>query len=105
MTALQIVRGHPYLTFKQVAEETGRTEKTVRNRVKGIREQIKLGRYSPCVLPEGECLVNWYCYIDYLTYRKRLDDKNLRKTVPPFNPEEIERFSGFKTKMIDLGDE
>lgn len=102
MTALQIIRGHPYLTFKQVAEETGRTVRTVQNRVNGIREEIAKGRYSPCVLPEGEGIVNWYAYIDYLTYRKRLEDKNLRKTVPEFNPSEIEMLSGFKTKIITL---
>lgn len=105
MTALQIVRGHPYLTFKQVSEETGKCIRVVQKRVKGIREQIELGRYSPYVLPEGEQLVNWYAYIDFLTYRKRLEDKNLRKTVPAFDPAEIERLSGFKTRVIDLGED
>lgn len=103
MTALQIIRGHPYLTVKQVAEETGRTQRTVSNKVKGIRKEIENGRYSPYALPDG--LISWYVYLDYLTYEKRLADKNLRKTVPAFDPAEIERLSGFKTKVIDLDEE
>jgi predicted transcriptional regulator len=102
MTALQIIRGQPYLTVKQIAEATGRVERTVRNKIAGIRKEIEHGRYSPYALPEG--LVSWYVYVDYLTYEKRLEDKNLRKTVPDFNPAEIEKLSGFRTKFIDLGE-
>ena len=100
MTALQIIRGHPYLTKKQIAEETGRTVRTVDNKIKGIRREIENGRYSPYSLPEG--LVNWYVYIDYLTYQNLLEDKNLRRTVPEFNPAEIEKVAGFRTRLIDL---
>lgn len=102
MTALQIIRGHPYLTIQQIAKETDRTDRTVRNRIKGIKEQILLGRYSPYAYIEDEGLVNWYAYVDFLKWRKQLEDKNLRKSVPDFNPAEIEMISGFKTKVISL---
>lgn len=98
MTTLQIIRGHPFLTKKQVAAETGRTTRTVENKIKGIRQEIEKGRYSPYALPDG--LINWYVYVDFLTYEKLLSDKYLRKSVPEFNPAEIEKISGFKQQMV-----
>lgn len=101
MTTLQIIRGHPFLTKKQVAEETGRTTRTVENKLRGIRREIQSGRYSPYALP-GEGLINWYVYVDYLTYERMLADKNLRKAVPEFDPAEIEKISGFRQQLVAL---
>lgn len=97
-TAIQIIRGHPFLTYKQIAEATGKTTRTVYNKKYGIEEEIANGRYSRYSLPEG--LINWYVYIDYLTYEKDLKNKNRRKYVPDFDPEEIEKISGFRTEKI-----
>lgn len=102
MTTLQIIRGHPFLTKKQVAEETGRSTRTVENKMKGIRQEIENGRYSPYVLPEGQGIINWYAYVDYITFEKMLADKNLRKAVPEFDPVAIEKISGFRTQLIAL---
>ena len=41
-------------------------------------------------------MVSWYALVDYMTYKKDLNDKYRRKSVPPFNPEEIARLSLFK---------
>lgn len=80
-----------YYTYKQVAEYTGRNIRTVYNKVYGIREEIEAGRYSEYALPDG--LINWYVYVDFLTYEKDLKDKYRRKNVPPFNPEEIAKIA------------
>ena len=98
MTALQIIRGHPYLTYQQIADTTNKSVRTVYNKKYGILEEIQKGRYSRYALPDG--LINWYVYVDYLTYEKDLKNKNRRKYVPDFNPKEIEEISGFRTECI-----
>ena len=98
MTALQIIRGHPYLTYQQIADTTNKSVRTVYNKKYGIEEEIQKGRYSRYALPDG--LINWYVYVDYLTYEKDLKNKNRRKYVPDFNPKEIEEISGFRTECI-----
>jgi len=102
VVALEIIRGQPYLTRKRLAEDTGRTIRTVDKKIEGIKREVKKGRYSPYALADN--LVNYYVYIDYLTFEKFLADKNLRKTVPEFNPEMIQKMSGFNTKLIDIGE-
>lgn len=83
-----------FYTYRKVAEITGRNIRTVYNKVYGIREEIKNGRYSEYALPDG--LINWFVYVDYLTYEKDLKDKYRRKYVPEFNPEIIAEISGLK---------
>lgn len=80
-----------FYTYRKVAELTGRNIRTVYNKVYGIREEIKNGRYSEYALPDG--LINWFVYVDFLTYEKDLKDKYRRKNVPPFNPEEIAKIA------------
>lgn len=76
-----------YLRKNQLAKEYGLCRQTIYKIVNGIQEQIQKGRYSQYALADG--LVNRYVFIDYVTYRKRLEDKNMSKYVPEFNPREI----------------
>lgn len=102
MVALEIIRGQAYFPKSRVAEMTDATVRTVNRKVKGIQREIERGRYSPYALA-GK-LINYYVYIDYIKYEKDLQDKNLRKTVPAFEPEEIMKISGFGQKLINIGE-
>ena len=76
-----------YLKKSQLAKEYGFCRQYIYKLVDGIQEQINKGRYSQYAIAEG--LVNRYVFIDYLTFKKRLEDKNLSKYVPAFEPEKI----------------
>lgn len=102
MVALEINRGQAYFPVSRMAEKTGRTVRTVQKKIKGIQREIERGRYSPYAIAGN--LVNYYVYIDYIKYEKDLQDKNLRETVPEFEPEEIMKISGFGQKLIDISE-
>lgn len=55
---------------------------TVHRRVKGIEEEIGK-RYNRYAIADN--LISLAVFADYQKYHKRLRDKNLRKTVPPFD--------------------
>lgn len=83
-----------FYTYRQASEITGKCIRTIYNLVYGIRNEIISGRYPAYVLPGT--MVSWYALVDYMTYKKDLNDKYRRKSVPPFNPEEIAKLSLFK---------
>lgn len=86
----------PYVTKKQLAEELEISPNTVKARIQEIEEEIQKGRYEEyAVMRDGQLLaVNYMVWIDYITYRQRLREKNLRKFVPPFDPEKIAPYAG-----------
>ena len=86
----------PYVTKKQLCAELEVSPNTVKDRIHEIEEEIKKGRYEEyAVMRDGQFLaVNYYVWVDYMTYRQRLKEKNLRKFVPPFNPGKIAPYAG-----------
>lgn len=76
-----------YLKKSQLVKEYGLCRQTIYKIVDEIQEQIGKGRYSQYAI--ADCLVNRYVFIDYMTYRKQLLDKNMSKYVPDFKPREI----------------
>lgn len=56
---------------------------TVSKRVAGIKKEIESGRYNRYAIADD--LISVAVFADYSKYQKRLEDKNLRKTVPDFN--------------------
>lgn len=91
LTAAKMALGAFPLTVKQLAELTGDSTKTIRNRIPGIRDQIKKGRYNEYALIEAKkgTRINFYAYYDYEKFREALENKNACKAVPPFDPERI----------------
>ncbi len=82
---METIRGYNYMTISKLAEEFHYCNQTVKSRIDEIQEEIRKGRYDPhAILDGGDLRVNVYVFIDYMTYRKRLRDRNARKTVPPF---------------------
>ena len=79
-----------FMTAKQLSEYEGHKENYYRTIFREIDVQIKDGRYSETAMGDGDPRsVNYYVYRDYITNRRKLKDKNLRKHVKPFNPAEI----------------
>lgn len=79
---------------------------TFYSKVKGIREEIKNGRYADyAVLDDGKTKVSKIVYVDYSTYGKRLKDKNMRKHVPPFNEKKIIPYTTVEKEIVVYGAE
>lgn len=79
-----------FMTAKQLSEYEGHKENYYRTIFREIDDQIKDGRYSATSMGDGDPRsVNYYVYRDYITNRRKLKDKNLKKHVKPFNPAEI----------------
>ena len=73
-----------YANKMNISKIFGVSPPTVYKRLEGIRNEMGEGkRYNPYAILEN--LVSIEVYADYEKYRKRLADKNFRKTVPPFN--------------------
>lgn len=65
------------------------TRQTVWRRQQEIEQEIGK-RYNRYAVLDG--LVSIEVYADYEKYHKRLKDKNLRKTVPPFDMTEAREY-------------
>lgn len=72
-----------YSTKADIARFFGISRGTVYEYIKGIENEIQQGRYASCAIAEGK--VNRAVFLDYMQYRKRLKNKNLRKFVPGFD--------------------
>lgn len=99
---MEMIREHPYKDRKSLAEEFNISVATVRNRQKGIEGEIKAGRYDDyTVLDDGKNIwINLYAFIDYLKYRRALENKTTRKCVPPFRPDNIRKLCGYGEKAV-----
>ena len=71
-----------YATKAELCRCFSISQPTVAKRVKGIEEEIKRGRYNRYAIADG--LISIAVFADYSKYHKRLNDKNLRRTVKPF---------------------
>ena len=76
------------MTTSELAICFGMSKQTVASRIKEIEEEMTLGRYGPhsVIHDVGYVAVNPLVFTDYLTYRSRLRNKNLRKNVPEYDP-------------------
>ena len=95
-----INRGRAFLSVMQLAEELNMSQRSVRNLIKGIQNEIIEGRYSRYAIAGNR--YNFYVVIDYLKYHSLLEDKNLRKTVPDFNPAEVAELCGYNQKIVNI---
>lgn len=99
---MEQIRGYPYLSMNDIAKEFGQSRKTVYNRIRGIEQEMKNGRYNQYAILEsgGNPRINYYVYVDYEKHWKMLEDKRARKYVPEFKPNEIAEICGFCQKMV-----
>lgn len=95
-----------FMTAEQLAEYEGMTGSHYRQIFNEIKDQIGNGRYPKSSLSDGKPRsVNYYVYRDYVANRKRLRDRNLRKTVEPFNSAEIAQICPLVREVVVMGDE
>ena len=89
------IRGYPYMHKKQLAEEFHISEGTVHNRLREIEEEIKNGRYNDyAVIRDGKL------FLDFLKYRKMLQDSHARKYTPDFHPENLVQIIGWSNRTV-----
>lgn len=102
MVYMETIRGYPYMPKQQLADEFHISKSTVFSRMKEIEKEIQSGRYSDyAIINDGNIvLVNVLVFIDYMTYRRRLKEKDARKYVPEFNPSEIKKIIGWENRLI-----
>lgn len=96
------IRGYPYMHKDQLAKEFSISKGTVYNRTQEIEQEIKNGRYNDyAVIHDGKLvLINVLVFLDYLTYRKMLLNKNARKHVPNFQPEKLIGMIGWNNRLV-----
>lgn len=102
MLYMEQIRGYPYMRKKQLMEEFQVSRTFVDKKVKGIEKEIQNGRYNRYTILDGA--INVYAFIDYWKYEKQLSDRNARKYVPKFGPDEIAELCGFNQKVVELND-
>ncbi len=71
-----------YRNKTEIAHIFGISVPTVYRRVEGIRGEIGK-RYNRYAIADN--LISLAVFADYQKYHKQLENKNLRKTVPPFD--------------------
>lgn len=92
-----------FMTAKQLSECEGLTEGYYRKIFSEVSEQIVSGRYPEAALTDSAPRsINYYVYRDYMTNRKRLKDRALRKYVEDFDPAEITRICPILKEIIVL---
>jgi len=88
------LQGQPFLTKKLACQHFGMGRTTLDTRLKGIEEEST--RYPYGVIRDGGIvLVNYFAMTDYLFYRNQLQQKNLRKHIPPFSARKTAEAVGF----------
>lgn len=92
----------PYMTQKGLADILGVTSETIRKYVLEMQGEIG-SRYPDHVIAqptERTTYISFAAFVDYITYRQRLLDRNLHKHVPPYDPKAILDGIGFQAKII-----
>lgn len=95
-----------FMTANQLAEYEGMTSGHYRQVFQEIEEQIQNGRYPRAALADDKPRsVNYYVYRDYITNRKKLKNRTLKKYVKPFNPAEIAVLCPMVREVIVMAEE
>ena len=106
MVYTESIRGYPYMRIVQLAKEFQIGTGTVRTRLLEIEDEIKTGRYNDyAVIRDGNIiLINVLVFIDYMTYRQQLLDRNARKYTPAFHPEKLVQMIGWSNRAVMEGE-
>lgn len=95
-----------FMTADQLSAYEGMSGTHYRMIFNEIKDQIISGRYPPAALSEGKPRsVNYYVYRDYIANRERLKNRNMKKTVKPFNPGEIAALCPLVREVVVMGEE
>lgn len=92
-----------FMTAEQLSGYEGMSASHYRGVFKEIEKQIEEGRYPKTAIGGNPRSVNYYVYRDYMANRRRLRDRNLKKTVKPFNPAEIAAMCPLVREVVVMG--
>ena len=92
-----------YMTANQLSEYEGMSGSYYRGIFREIENQIEEGRYPKTAIGGDPRSVNYYVYRDYVTNRRALRDRNLNKTVKPFDPGEVARLCPLVREVVVMG--
>ena len=94
-----------FMSAKQLSEYEGMTSGYYRLIMREIEEQIAEGRYSKTAISETDPkTVSYYVYRDYVANRRKLKNKNLKKTVKPYNPADVAVLCPLVREVMVVGD-
>lgn len=95
-----------FMTANQLSEYEGLSSAYYRKIFCEIEDQIQKGRYPQLSISgEKPRSVNYYVYRDYITYRRQLKNKNLKKMAKPFNPAEIAALCPMVREVLVVSEE
>jgi hypothetical protein len=82
---------NPYVSQPNIIKSWHMSRGTVKTVLDEIEKEIERKTYTPYAILRNDRLVycDYYVFVHYLKYRSKFKEKNLRKFVPPFGPEEI----------------
>jgi len=94
ITAIESIRAVPLISKEEACKQFGfKSKDSLDVRIKEMEES---GRYAYSVIRDGKLvLINYLALMDYLYHRRKLQQKNLIKHVPPFDPVKAARSVGW----------
>ena len=94
-----------FMTAQQLSEYEGMTPARYRQIFREISTWINDGRYPETSMSDSKPQsINYYVYRDYMANRSKLRNRNLRKTVKPFNPAEIAAICPMVREVVVMGE-
>lgn len=88
--------------MKKVSERLGMSSRSIGRFVKEIKANPRYKRAWVTSNDCGDTLYNVLVLTDYLHYRAALQDRNLSRMIPPYDPEEVKWQLGENAFSLDL---
>lgn len=94
-----VTRAPEYSSTEDLCTAFKCCKRTIARRIEELEKETERYGNHVVIHDGGIILVNYLAFVDYLTYRKRLMQPNLRKYVPEYNPRAIEQELGRKPEV------
>lgn len=101
MNFLRVIYGQPVTNIKGLTEQFKISDRTARTMVKEMEQHRN--RYGDLAVINSDGLkrVNVLAFTDYFAHRKELQEPNLAKQLPDYDPAEVARQLGFYGEIED----
>lgn len=89
--------GRPYMSRIELSKAFNMSKNAIDKRIMELKEEINSGRYNEYAFIKdgGFVFINTLVWIDFIKQHDRLKEKNLRKSVQPFDPRKIAETIGW----------
>lgn len=98
-TVVEVIKGSPYKRPAELAEDLQLSKKTILSRKDELQQEDERYGYTAVIEDEKTILINVYAFLDFMKHRARLKDKNMRKYVPPYDPQKWADACAYGTKV------